>query len=83
MDSILLRAPGWIGRVREFIPDTGEWRLNDPNMIINPGDSGGGVYNSDGELIANIRSIEEDGNHNRLDSFRVVPLPPNIENVIQ
>jgi S1-C subfamily serine protease len=61
--------------------DGGMARLDDPGAVINPGDSGGGVYNFDGELIGNVWSIVTyaDGSL----GIDVALLPAGIETLIQ
>jgi V8-like Glu-specific endopeptidase len=56
--------------------------LDDPNLIINPGDSGSGVYFND-ELVGNIWSINADAEGNPLGSFNVALLPPQVVNRVR
>jgi hypothetical protein len=51
--------------------------LADPDRIINPGDSGGGVFFK-GQLIGNTWSINTDVNGNLLGSFNVALVPAQV-----
>jgi hypothetical protein len=55
--------------------DNGRITLNNPNNIINPGDSGGGVYYGN-MLIGNTWSINTSGPA----QFTVAVLPPTVSN---
>jgi hypothetical protein len=54
--------------------------LADPEHVINPGDSGGGVY-FNGQLIGNTRSYNADANDNPLGTFNVALVPPQVATV--
>ena len=51
--------------------------LADPVRIINPGDSGGGVF-FNGQLIGNTWSYNADVNGNPLGSFNVALVPAQV-----
>ena len=51
--------------------------LADPTQVINPGDSGGGVF-FEGHLIGNTWSYNADVNGNPLGSFNVALVPQQV-----
>jgi hypothetical protein len=50
-------------------------RIEDPGRTLQPGDSGGGVYNVRGELVGNVWSIGMSGTGQRLPWFEAALLP--------
>jgi hypothetical protein len=60
--------------------NTSGWTVaKDPDRVIGPGDSGGGVYNARGELVGNVQSILLEGEYQRLPWIKVALLPVGIQ----
>ena len=57
-------------------------RLADPNLVINPGDSGGGVY-FNGKLVGNTWSINLDSARRAAGSFNVALLPSQVQGYVK
>jgi hypothetical protein len=57
-------------------------RLADPDRLIRPGDSGGGVY-LNSRLIGNVWSIDLDSERRPAGSFNVALLPARVRNYVR
>jgi hypothetical protein len=57
-------------------------RLADPDLVINPGDSGGGVY-FNGKLVGNTWSINLDSAGHATGSFNVALLPSQVRSYVK
>lgn len=63
--------------------NTSGWTVaKDPDRVIGPGDSGGGVYNARGELVGNVQSILFEHGYQRLPWFKVAPLPAGVQQYV-
>ena len=57
-------------------------RLDDPERVIGPGDSGSGAYNGRGELVGNVWSIGMQSTGGRLPWIEIALLPAGVERYI-
>jgi hypothetical protein len=57
-------------------------QLADPGLVINSGDSGGGVY-FNGKLVGNIWSINLDSSRQAAGSFNAALVPAQVRNTMK